>query len=315
MANVGVYIELKEGKFKKSNKEALSLAKKSGMDTYAVIFSNDPGQYADALKGVKKVIRVKGDDLTYQPDLYANTIAKIVTEFNLNDFIGVSSLQGKDLFPRITGKIENASLISDCIEMDLENHSVVKPVYAGKLLSKYVVDDEYRLFTIRPNVFPAGEGGETADPEIVTFEPVKNEARANINDIIKSDSKKIDLLEADIIVSGGRGIKDKENFAILQELADVLGAGVGASRAAVDSEYASPDMQVGQTGKVVNPKLYIACGISGAIQHFVGMKTAKVIVAINKDPEAPIFKKADYGIVADLFKAVPLLTEELKKVL
>lgn len=315
MANVGVYIELKEGKFKKSNKEALSLAKKSGMDTYAVIFSNDPGQYADDFKGVKKVIQVKNDDLTYQPDLYADTMAKIVTEFNLNDFIGVNSLQGKDLFARISGKIENASLISDCIEVDLENHSVVKPVYAGKLLSKYVVDDEYRLFTIRPNVFPAEEGGETADPEMVTFEPVKNEAKANIMEIIKSDSKKIDLLEADIIVSGGRGIKDKENFAILQELADVLGAGVGASRAAVDSEYATYDMQVGQTGKVVNPKLYIACGISGAIQHFVGMKTSKVIVAINKDPEAPIFKKADYGIVADLFKAVPLLTEELKKVL
>lgn len=315
MANVGVFIELKDGKFKKSNKEALSLAKKSGMDTYAVIFSNDPGQYADALKGVKKVIQVKGDDLTFQPDLYADTAAKIITEFNLNDFIGVSSLRGKDLFPRIAGKIENASLISDCIELDLENHSVVKPVYAGKLLSRYVVDDEYRLFTIRPNVFPVEEGGETADPGIVTFEPVINEAKTKIVGIIESESKKIDLLEADIIVSGGRGIKAKENFAILQELADLLGAGLGASRAAVDSEYASPDMQVGQTGKVVNPKLYIACGISGAIQHFVGMKTSKVIVAINKDPEAPIFKKADYGIVADLFKAVPLLTEELKKVL
>jgi electron transfer flavoprotein alpha subunit len=313
MANIGVFIELKDDLFKKSNKEALSLAKKSGMDVHAVIFSNNPGQYSEHLKGIKKVIQVNGD-LTYQPDIYADTISKIITEFKLNDFIGVNSARGKDLFPRVTAKIENAGLVSDCVEMDLAAHSVTKPVYAGKLLSKYLNDNEYRLYTIRPNVFPA-EDSTGADPEIVTFELVKNEIRSNIIEIIKSSSKKVDLLEADIIVSGGRGIKSKENFAILEELAEVLGAGVGASRAAVDSEYATSDMQVGQTGKVVNPKLYIACGISGAIQHFVGMKTSKIIVAINKDAEAPIFKKADYGIVADLFKAVPLLKDELKKVL
>ncbi|MCP5105600.1 MAG: electron transfer flavoprotein subunit alpha/FixB family protein [bacterium] len=315
MANVGVYIELKEGAFKKSNKEALSLAKKSGMDVYAIIFSNDPGQYADLLKGVKTVIQVKGDDLTYQPDLYADTIAKIVTEYNLNDMLGTNSAQGKELFPRAAAKIENAELVMDCIEVDLEKHSVIKPVYAGKLLSEYVMENEYRMFTVRPNVIPVEEGGADAAPETVTFDAVVNEAKTKIVAIIKSESKKIDLLEADIIVSGGRGMKTKENFAILEELAQLLNAGLGASRAAVDSDYASPDMQVGQTGKVVNPKLYIACGISGAIQHFVGMKTSKVIVAINKDAEAPIFKKADYGIVGDLFKVVPLLKDELQKVL
>jgi len=315
MANIGVFIELKEGLFKKSNKEILSLAKKSGMDVHAVIFSNNPEQYSNEFKGVKKVIQVKGDDLTYQPDLYADTLAKVITDFDLYDFVGGNSARGKDLFPRVTAKIENAGLIMDCTEIDLAGHSVTKPVYAGKLLSRYVIENEYRLFTIRPNVIPVEDEGTGADPEIVTFDLVKNETRCNIVEIIKSASKKVDLLEADIIVSGGRGMKAKENFVILEELAEVLGAGVGASRAAVDSEYATSDMQVGQTGKVVNPKLYIACGISGAIQHFVGMKTAKVIVAINKDSEAPIFKKADYGIVADLFKAVPLLKEELKKVL
>lgn len=315
MANIGVFIELKDDLFKKSNKETLSLAKKSGMDVHAVIFSNNPDLYSDELKGVKKVIQVKGDDLTYQPDLYADTLAKIITEFNLNDFVGGNSARGKDLFPRVTAKIENAGLVTDCVEIDLANHSVTKPVYAGKLLSKYVIDDQYRLFTIRPNIIPVEDDGAGADPEIVTYDLSKNEIKCNIVEIIKSASKKVDLLEADIIVSGGRGIKARENFTILEELAEVLGAGVGASRAAVDSEYATMDMQVGQTGKVVNPKLYIACGISGAIQHFVGMKTSKVIVAINKDSEAPIFKKADYGIVADLFKAVPLLKEELKKVL
>lgn len=313
MANIGVFIELKDDLFKKSNKEALSLAKKSGMDVHAVIFSNNPAQYSEHFKGIKKVIQVGGDP-AYQPDMFADTLAKIITDFNLTDFIGVNSARGKDLIPRVTAKIENAGLVSDCVEMDLAAHRVTKPVYAGKLLSKYVNENEYRLYTIRPNVFPVEEPAG-ADPETVTFEPVKKEVRSNILEIIKSASKKVDLLEADIIVSGGRGIKAKENFAILEELAEVLGAGIGASRAAVDSEYASYDMQVGQTGKVVNPKLYIACGISGAIQHFVGMKTSKIIVAINKDSEAPIFKKADYGIVADLFKAVPLLKEELKKVL
>ncbi|MFC2141152.1 electron transfer flavoprotein subunit alpha/FixB family protein [Acidobacteriota bacterium] len=312
MANIGVYIELKDDQFKKSNKEVLSAAKKSGKDVYAVLFSNKPDQYADQLKGITKVICVKDEDLTYDPTVYADTLAAIITQFELKDFLGIHSAQGKDLFPRVAAKIENATLLGDCICFDLEKNTFTKPVYAGKLLSDFVIEDEYRMLTLRPNVFPVEEGGGDT-PEVVDFEPVKKEAKGKIVEIIKGKSKRVDLTEAEIIVSGGRGIKAKENFAILEELADVLGAGMGASRAAVDAEYATYDMQVGQTGKVVNPKLYIACGISGAIQHFVGMKTSKVIVAINKDSEAPIFKKADYGIVGDLFKIVPLLTEELKK--
>jgi electron transfer flavoprotein alpha subunit len=312
MANIGVYIELKGDLFKKSNKEALGIAKRSGKDVYAVLFSNNLDQYSDELKGIAKVIQVKNDDLTYDPTLYADTLAKIITEFDLSDFVGICSAQGKDLFPRVAAKIEKAALLNDCTEVDLADNRFTKPVYAGKLLSDFIVEGDHRLFTLRPNVFPPEEGGDN-QPETVEFAPVKNDPKAKIVEIIKSESKRIDLQEAEIIVSGGRGMKSKENFALLEGLADALNAGVGASRAAVDSEYASHDMQVGQTGKVVNPKLYIACGISGAIQHFVGMKTSKVIVAINKDPEAPILKKADYGIVGDLFKVVPLLTEELKK--
>ena len=312
MANIGVYIELKDDQFKKSNKEALGAAKKSGKDVYAVMFSNSPDQYTDQLEGITKVICVKDQDLTYDPVVYADTLAAIITQFELKDFLGIHSARGKDLFPRIAAKIDNLTLISDCVCFDLDSNSFSKPVYAGKLLSDFIIEDEYRMLTLRPNVFPVEESG-SGTPEIVDFEPVKKEAKSKIVEIIKGQSKRVDLTEAEIIVSGGRGVKARENFNILEDLADTLGAAVGASRAAVDAEYATYDMQVGQTGRVVNPKLYIACGISGAIQHFVGMKTAKVIVAINKDSEAPIFKKADYGIVGDLFKIVPLLTEELKK--
>ena len=311
MANIGVYIELKDGNFKKSNKEALGIAKQSGRDVFAIIFTDDTAAYAEELKGVKKVIRVKGAG-TYDASLYADTLAKIVTDYQLTDFTGSCSARNRELFPRVCAKIDNASLLHDCVEVDLENGRFTKPVYAGKLLSTFVIEDDFRMFTLRPNVFPITDAQGDA-PETEDVEAVQNETKGKIVEILPSAFKRIDLTEAEVIVSGGRGMQSKENFEILEKLANKLNAGLGASRAAVDAEFAGHDMQVGQTGKVVNPKLYIACGISGAIQHFVGMKTSKVIVAINKDAEAPIFKKADYGIVGDLFKIIPLLTEELDK--
>jgi electron transfer flavoprotein alpha subunit len=314
MANIGLYIELKDGVFKKSNRELLSLARKSGQDVHAVVFSADLLPFLPELRGIKTVIQVQGADLAYQPDRYARTLADIIAEFKLEAFCGVFSAQGKDLFPRLAAKAK-ASLINDCLTVDLAGRKAVKPVYSGKLLAEYQVDDERALFTIRPNVIVVEEPASTAQPEIRSFQLSAAPLKTNIVNVVKSAAKKIDLTEAEAIVSGGRAMKNKENFAILEDLAAVLKAGVGASRAAVDAEYASADMQVGQTGKVVNPKLYIACGISGAIQHFVGMKTSKIIVAINKDPEAPIFKKADYGIIGDLFVIAPLLKDELKKVL
>ena len=314
MANIGLYIELKEGNFKKSNRELLSLARKSGQSIHAVIFCVDLQPYLPELRGIQTVIQVKGADLTYQPDRYAQTLADIITEFKLAVFCGIFSAQGKDLFPRLAAKAK-ASLVNDCLTVDINNRRAVKPVYSGKLLAEYQNNDEIAMFTIRPNVIAVEESPAANPPEVKSFQISANAVKTNIVCVVKSTAKKIDLNEAEIIVSGGRAMKNRENFAILEELAAVLKAGVGASRAAVDAEYASSDMQVGQTGKVVNPKLYIACGISGAIQHFVGMKTSKIIVAINKDPEAPIFKKADYGIVGDLFTIVPLLKAEINKIL
>jgi electron transfer flavoprotein alpha subunit len=314
MANIGIYIELKEGVFKKSNRELLSLARKSGQHVHAVLFCSDVQPYMEELKGIQTVIQVKGADLSYQPDRYAQTLADIIAEFKLTVFCGIFSAQGKDLFPRLAAKAK-ASLVNDCLAVDINTRRAVKPVYSGKLLAEYQIDDERALFTIRPNVIAVEESPTSNPPEVKSFQISTPAVKTHIVQVVKSTTKKIDLIEAEAIVSGGRAMKNKENFAVLEDLAAVLKAGVGASRAAVDAEYASADMQVGQTGKVVNPKLYIACGISGAIQHFVGMKTSKIIVAINKDPEAPIFKKADYGIVGDLFVIAPLLKEELKKVL
>lgn len=314
MANIGLYIELKEGIFKKSNRELLSLVRKSGQSVHAVIFCADLQPYLPELRGIQTVIQVKGADLTYQPDRYAQTLADIIAEFKLAVFCGIFSAQGKDLFPRLAAKAK-ASLVNDCLTVDINNRRAVKPVYSGKLLAEYQNNDEIAMFTIRPNVIAVEESPAANPPEVKSFQISTNAVKTDIVRVVKSTAKKIDLTEAEIIVSGGRAMKNRENFIILEDLAAALKAGVGASRAAVDAEYASSDMQVGQTGKVVNPKLYIACGISGAIQHFVGMKTSKIIVAINKDPEAPIFKKADYGIVGDLFTIVPLLKAEINKIL
>jgi electron transfer flavoprotein alpha subunit len=314
MANIGIYIELKKGGFKKANRELLTLAGKGGHSVHAVIFCSDVQPYLAELRGVHTVIQVTGADLSYQPDRYARTLAAVIAEFKLDVFCGTFSAQGKDLFPRLAAKAK-AGLVNDCLAVDLEKRTAVKPVYSGKLLAEYQIEGEKALFTIRPNVIAVEPPAAGGAPQLKGVVLDSGETPTRIVEVIQSASQKIDLTEAEIIVSGGRAMKARENFSLLEDLAKVLKAGVGASRAAVDAGFATSDMQVGQTGKVVNPKLYIACGISGAIQHFVGMKTSKVIVAVNKDPEAPIFKKADYGIVGDLFTIVPLLKEEIKKAL
>ena len=198
--------------------------------------------------------------------------------------------------------------------MDGNKFVAKRPVFAGKAFTEVTFLAAPAIATVRPNVLPIGETNGAAAAEAVLAADLGG-PKAQIIEIVAGVSKRLDLTEADRIVSGGRGIKDKTNFKILEELADVIGASVGASRAAVDAGYADVSMQVGQTGKTVNPTLYVACGISGAIQHLAGMRTSKVIVAINKDPEAPIFQVADYGIIGDLFEAVPLMTAEAKKLL
>jgi electron transfer flavoprotein alpha subunit len=207
-----------------------------------------------------------------------------------------------------------SGLAQDCIDVSIDGEKLVasRPVYAGRVICDVEVGGEFPLATMRPNIFEISDATAEVDCEVLFINDTSaDQSRLVIKEVREAEAGLVDLSEADKIVAGGRAMGNVEGFKMLEELAQVLGAAVGASRAAVDADYISHDHQVGQTGKVVTPQLYIACGISGSIQHYAGMRTSKIIVAINTDPEAPIFSKCDYGIVGDLFEVVPALTKKL----
>lgn len=318
MAKVLVFSETNKGNIKPVTLEILG--KLAGQDSEVAVIGDLGDDQVKTLAeyGANKVHKLKGDNLDkYSPEGYANALHGFISSGGYDYvFAGATSL-AKDMLPRLATKFD-AGLASDCTNFIFEGDTFngTRPLFAGKCLAKVNLQGPKPHFvTVRPNALgmpesPTAGSGEAADANVEA-----GEIRAAIKEIIASASEKVDLTEANIIVSGGRAMKNSENFAILDTMAEAIGATVGASRAAVDSGYAPPDMQVGQTGKTVSPSLYIACGISGAIQHLAGMRTSKVIVAINTDPDAPIFTKADYGIVGDLFKIVPIMTEEFKKIL
>jgi len=268
--------------------------------------------------GAIKIHSLKGANLDkYSPEGYANALHSFITTGSFDYvFAGATSL-GKDLIPRLAAKFDAgmASEVTNFI-MEGDKFAGTRPLFAGKCFAKVELSGPKPHFvTVRPNAL-----GMNANPTAGAATSAEANVDAGtigaiIKEIVKGTSEKLDLTEANIIISGGRAMKDAANFKILDEMANVIGATVGASRAAVDSGFAPHAMQVGQTGKTVAPSLYIACGISGAIQHLAGMRTSKVIVAINTDPDAPIFTKADYGIVGDLFTIVPLMTQEFKNLL
>jgi electron transfer flavoprotein alpha subunit len=319
-----IIIEHKEGNVKKSSLELITAADKVSAGNI-IAFTRGEGskKVAQTLSefGVSKLYIGEGEGFAnYNSPIFVDAISGIVSK-ELPDYIFASANPyGKDLLPRLSAKL-GKSYIPDCTDIAQDGGKAVfvKPVFAGKVLADAkVLGESPVLVSMRPNVLPQpGSRGDKKNVETVAVSSSLGlgSLKIKMKEIKVGKAGKIDLQEATIIVSGGRGMKSADNFKMLQDLTDVLGAATGASRAAVDSEYATHDMQVGQTGKVVNPKLYIACGISGAIQHLAGMRTSKVIVAINKDKEAPIFKYADYGIVGDLFAVVPALTEELRKLL
>ncbi|KIX15579.1 electron transfer flavoprotein subunit alpha/FixB family protein [Dethiosulfatarculus sandiegensis] len=318
MADVWVIAEHRDGEFRKVTFEAAGAAQKIAADLGGEVAAVVLGQgMADKAKelgkyGVAKVFHADNEAFAqYTTDAYSLALAGIIKEKAPKAVLFGASMQGKDLAGRLAAKLD-AGVAVDCTAIKVEDGNLIatRPMYAGKVYADVRIASDLQIASLRPNVFEIAEtGGEAVVEE---FSAEVAEIKAQCTKVEKEEEGKVDLTEATIIVSGGRGMKDSDNFAILEELASLLNAAVGASRSAVDAGWRPHGDQVGQTGKVVTPNLYIACGISGAIQHLAGMGSSKVIVAINKDPDAPIHQKADFSVVGDLFDVVPALTEECK---
>jgi electron transfer flavoprotein alpha subunit len=316
-----VYCEHANGKIKKGSLEILSNAAAWGVETHAVLVGTSlAGLTADLQKfSVAQAHLVENADLAqYSPEGFSAALAEVAKSVGADLVLGSVSAQVKDFFPRASVKLDTA-MASDCTSMSVSGSTIEakRPMFSGKVLA--TVDfkgAKPAMATIRPNSLgmKAEKPGSTQTVNAAVTLPA---IRAKVKEVVAKAGagSKVDLTEADRIVSGGRSLKNAENFKILEDLAGVIGATVGASRAAVDAGYRPHSDQVGQTGKTVSPSLYMAFGISGAIQHLAGMRSSKLIVAINTDANAPIFQKADIGIVADLFQVAPALTEEFKKAL
>jgi len=318
--------EQRDGEIRKITYEIVSegrrLADALGQDLTVILLGSNIKDKAAALGqyGADKVLVC--DDAKLEPyttDAYVSVIAELVKEGDPAVLLVGASVEGKDLSSRLAARLDVA-MAQDCTAFAIEDGNLVatRPIYAGKAYAKVTFENSFpQMAAARPKVMEMNEPDASKSAEVVdaAFTLDDGALKTKVVNVIKDESGKVDLTEADKIVSGGRGMKGPENYKILEDLADLIGASVGASRSAVDAGWRPHTDQVGQTGKVVSPNLYVACGISGAIQHLAGMSTSKVIVAINKDEDAPIFQKADYGLVGDLFDVVPALTEEVKKYL
>lgn len=312
--------EARDGVLRNVTFEAIAAAKKinSNGDIVGVLCGNDDlnNQAQEMIYyGADRVITVQHDELkTYTSEGYGQAILPVIDDESPEGIIMGHTAIGKDLTPKLASKLETG-LISDTTEIEVEGDKAVfiRPIYSGKAFEKKTISSGLTFATIRPNNIPALERDESRSGEVSSKDVEITNIRTVIKEVIRKASEGVDLSEANVIIAGGRGVKSEEGFKPLYELADVLGGAVGASRGACDAEYCDYALQIGQTGKVVTPDLYIAVGISGAIQHLAGMSNSKVIVAINKDPESNIFNVADYGIVGDLFDVVPKLIEEVKK--
>jgi electron transfer flavoprotein alpha subunit len=324
MANgILAIVEMSGGELKKSALEVVSEAKRlaasAGGPVVAAIAGSGVGDAVAALGryGADKVLVVDSPLLeTYTNDGYVKAAQALVAAADPAIVLMAASATGKDLGPSLAAAL-GAPLFSDCSGVAFEDGklSATRPVYAGKATIAVTASGTPVVAALRPNVFAAEEidGASDAAVEPVDAGLTEGDIRVKVREVVAAEGKKVDLTEADIIVSGGRGMKGPEHFHLVEDLAEALGGVVGASRAVVDAGWRPHAQQVGQTGKTVSPKLYVACGISGAIQHLAGMSSSKCIVAVNKDPDAPIFKVADFGIVGDVFEVLPAMTEEVRK--
>ncbi|MGD0338579.1 MAG: electron transfer flavoprotein subunit alpha/FixB family protein [Bacteroidota bacterium] len=315
------FAEQRDGKFKQSAFEVVrtgrTLAAQLGGECCAIVVGTGVTSIAAQLGGygVSRVVVVDDTRLKqYSTTAYAKAIATVVQKEQAAVVLLTASSMGKDLSPRVAVQLD-AGLAPDCTALNIENGEIVatRPAYAGKVLLDVKVTSAVKVFTLRPNVFAAGTSdGQSAAVENIAIDFADADFAVVVNEVRIAEGRP-DVTEANIVVSGGRGMKGPEHFHLIEKLADILHGAVGASRAVVDAKWRPHDEQVGQTGKTVSPSLYIACGISGAIQHIAGMSSSKFIVAINKDKDAPIFQIADYGIVGDALEILPVLTQEIKQ--
>jgi electron transfer flavoprotein alpha subunit len=317
------FAEQRDNKLKKTAFEvvraARTLADRTKGEVVALVIGDAVQSIAGVLGGygAHRVVVVEDSRLEkYSTTAYTKVITEIAKKEQADVIMLSATAMGKDCGPRVAARLE-AGIAVDCTALKFEGGEIIatRPVYAGKAMADLKIKSPVKVFSLRPNVFTAGTGNGTVAS--VTKEIVQltdQDFVCRVVEIAQSKGK-LDVAEADIIVTGGRGLKGPENFGMIEELADVLGGAVGASRAVVDAGWRPHDEQVGQTGKTVSPSLYIAVAVSGAIQHLAGMSSSKYIVAVNKDKDAPIFQVADYGIVGDAFEIVPALTKEIKKLL
>lgn len=315
MNNILVYLEASNNNLKRVSTEIATAANKLGGKIIGLMINSSreiaeqAGRY-----GIAEVILINSPKIEmHSSTAAAKIIADIAKETSANIVLFAANSTGLEVAPRVAVKLD-AGYIADCIELILDGEQIIakKPVYAGKAIIKTKIETATKVFSLRPNVFTASENPVNPNITEKTIELDDADLSAKVVNISKNEGK-LDVLEADIVVSGGRGIKGPENYHLIENLAKVLGGAVGASRAVVDAGWRPHSEQVGQTGKTVSPTLYVACGISGAIQHLAGMNASKYILAINKDKDAPIFKNCDYGLVGDLFEILPKLTEKIAK--
>ena len=316
MATIGILIETEDGNVKETNFGVLTAARRQGDATIIAFVTEGSAEGAkDALGryGAQKVghITVDGAELSANPDLKARALAAAIDNYGLDALLGLASARGRDIFARLAAFMD-LPLASDCLDADVAANTVKKSHFSGKTFATIKMSGKVMLCAIRPNAIDAVEAPAAAGVESF-MAPVQDPGLLKVVDVKREAADKIDLTEAGVIVTGGRPIASGGNYKMLAECAKLLGGTIGASRAAVDAGFAPHSMQVGQTGKTVSPRLYIGCGLSGSVQHFAGMKTSKVIVAINVDKDAPIFEKCDYGIIGDLFEVVPVLTDVRKE--
>jgi electron transfer flavoprotein alpha subunit len=313
MQKIGILIEAKNGEIKKTNLGVITVARGDSRELFAFLLDEIRDDQKDVLAsyGVHKIVEIKSGDkpIDYNPVSWSQAVIQAMVQFDVNTLLGLAGIQGQNLLPRIAAGL-NAPLVMDCSAVDLAGHSVQKSQYSGRAIATLKTEGDYHIYGIRPHAIDASPAPGRA--ENVTFQAEVRKDGLMVKEIKQGDSGGIDLTEADIIISGGRGMENSENFSVLFECAEKMEAAVGASRVAVDEGWVPYGMQVGQTGKTVSPKVYIACGISGSVQHFAGMKTAAMIIAINKDDGAAIMKRCDYFVAADLFDILPALTARLK---